>query len=214
MQVTSHRSTSSDFCPCHHLETGHKLFPGSSCSQMSLGSTGNGSIFLHGFSATQSTALPKPQTRCLERSAQTEHWGKLFPQLLCLQHLHFLFKSSRFLPVLLNLEITSKGASQTAASTNISVHRFLPSLWGFPPHPGPARVTVNQENPSNAWAQVELGSDFGLGLCHRMNFSQEYLQKTNTLKARPCRKGNHFKIQRLRAALCFHAVIPQIQLQP
>lgn len=75
-------------------------------------------------SQPQSPAHSKPQTPCVEGSAQ-----KLSPKPLWLQHLHFPFKNSRFPPVLLNLEISLSGASQAAASSNISVHQLLPLGW-------------------------------------------------------------------------------------
>lgn len=103
---------------------------------------------------------------------------RLFPKPSWLQHLDFPFRSSGFPPVLLNLEISPSGASQAAASSNISVHQLLPLGWGFPPRPGPAESLGIRK----ILQIFGIKWDLGLGPCSRMSFSQEYLQKTNSMK--------------------------------
>lgn len=118
---------------------------------MSTGRTGNESILLC-HTIHSSIQAPDP---CLECSAQTELQGKLFPKPSWLQHLDFPFKSSRFPPELLNLEILFNGASQAAASSNVS------SLgMGFPSMPWASTSHWESGKSSNAQARA-LGLVWG-----------------------------------------------------
>lgn len=132
--------------------SGHKPFPGSSCSQMSMGRTGNENIVLRWFLSHNPQLIPSPRLPVLSDQHRN------FPLSPCGYNtciFHSEFKISSSAAKLGNL-------SQWSLPSCCFQQHFCPSAsplgMGFPPWP--ARVTGNQENPST-WAQVGLGAVLG-----------------------------------------------------
>lgn len=181
--------------------SGHKPFPGSSCSQMSMGRTGNENIVLRWFLCHNPQLIPSPRLPVLSDQHRN------FPLSPCGYNtciFHSEFKISSSAAKLGNL-------SQWSLPSCCFQQHFCPSAsplgMGFPPWP--ARVTGNQENPSTAWAKIALGAVLGWLLAAGWVSASSICRKQT-----PRRKGNPFRSENCEQHFSSTPWFPKLSSKP